>query len=77
MTIGKVFMTGRSQAIRLPKQYRFETEEVMMNKIGDVLMVIPADKAKEIFLESLEEFTEDFMMNGREQPEDTEREVFQ
>jgi len=76
MTTGKVFMTGRSQAVRLPKEYRFDVDEVILNKIGDVLIMIPKNKAKDIFLSSLDEFTDDFMSEGREQPSQQEREFF-
>ena len=76
MATGKVFMTGRSQAVRLPKEFRFDTEEVVLNKIGDVLIMIPKDKAKDIFLSSLDEFTNDFMAEGRKQPLQQEREYF-
>lgn len=76
MATGKVFMTGRSQAVRLPKEFRFDTEEVVLNKIGDVLIMIPNDKAKDIFLSSLDEFTDDFMAEGRKQPLQQEREYF-
>jgi len=76
MATGKVFMTGRSQAVRLPKEFRFDTEEVVLNKIGDVLIMIPKDKAKDIFLSSLDEFTDDFMAEGRKQPLQQEREYF-
>lgn len=76
MATGKVFMTGRSQAVRLPKEFRFDTEEVVLNKIGDVLIMIPKNKAKDIFLSSLDEFTDDFMAEGRKQPLQQEREYF-
>lgn len=76
MTTGKVFMTGRSQAVRLPKEYRFDVDEVILNKIGDVLIMIPKNKAKDIFLSSLDEFTDDFMSEGRNQPSQQEREFF-
>ena len=76
MATGKVFMTGRSQAVRLPKEFRFDTEEVVLNKIGDVLIMIPKDKVKDIFLTSLDEFTDDFMAEGRKQPLQHEREYF-
>ena len=76
MATGKVFITGRSQAVRLPKEFRFDTEEVVLNKIGDVLIMIPKDKAKDIFLSSLDEFTDDFMAEGRKQPLQQEREYF-
>lgn len=76
MTIGKVFMTGRSQAVRLPKEYRFDDDEVILNKLGDVLIIIPKNKAKDIFLSGLDEFTDDFMAEGRNQPSMQERESF-
>lgn len=76
MTTGKVFMTGRSQAVRLPKEYRFDNDEVILNKIGDVLIVIPKNKAKEIFLSSLDQFSDDYMSDGRNQPSQQEREFF-
>lgn len=76
MTTGKIFMTGRSQAVRLPKEYRFEEDEVILNKIGDVIIMIPKNKAKDIFLSSLDEFTDDFMAEGRNQPSQQKRESF-
>jgi antitoxin VapB len=40
MDIAKVFMTGRSQAVRLPKAYRFETSEVLIEKRPDGAVVL-------------------------------------
>lgn len=40
MDIAKVFMTGRSQAVRLPKAYRFETDEVLIEKQPDGAIVL-------------------------------------
>jgi len=57
----KTFMTGRSQAIRLPKEYRFSGEEIYINKIDGVLMVVERGKLWEIFEGSLDKFSEDFM----------------
>ena len=57
----KTFMTGRSQAIRLPKEYRFGTEEIYINKIDGVLMVVEREKLWGIFEGSLDKFTDDFM----------------
>jgi len=54
-------MTGRSQAIRLPKEYRFTEEEIFINKIDGVLMVVERDKLWDVFGSSLDKFTEDFM----------------
>lgn len=42
MTTAKVFMTGRSQAVRIPKQFRFGTPEVYVRRDGDSLILSPA-----------------------------------
>jgi antitoxin VapB len=39
--IAKLFMSGRSQAIRLPKEFRMEGEEVSIQKSGNTLIIIP------------------------------------
>jgi antitoxin VapB len=38
---GKVFMTNRSQAVRVPKEYEFSTDEVFIRKEGDVILSPP------------------------------------
>ena len=75
MTTQKLFENGRSQAARLPKEYRFSGNEVSINKIGDVVILMPQDNKWAGFMESLELFTDDFMKDGREQPENQEREI--
>lgn len=58
--IAKVFQNGRSQAIRLPKEYRVNTDEVYIEKIGHSLVIVPKEKSKwdvmRNALEDLEEF---------------------
>lgn len=66
MTTAKVFENGRSQAVRLPKEYRFSDDEVLVNKVGDIVMLIPKSNKWSGFLNSLDMFTEDFMENGRD-----------
>lgn len=68
-----VFVNGRSQAIRIPKEYRFNENEVFIDKIGSVLRVIPIKNSWSPFIESLNNFSEDFMIN-RNQPEEQQRE---
>ena len=67
MDIAKVFETGRSQAIRLPKRFRFTGDEVFIQKLGDVVMLIPKEKLWDTFLNGLNGFSDDFMNDGREQ----------
>lgn len=74
MMTAKVFENGRSQAVRLPKEYRFNDNEVMINKIGDVVILMPKGSRWAGLLSSLDMFSEDFMENGREQDICQERE---
>lgn len=41
VAIAKVFMNGRSQAVRLPKEFRFDTEEVTVERMGDAVVLRP------------------------------------
>ncbi len=41
MKTAKLFMNGRSQAVRLPKEFRFEGDEVYIKKIGASVVLIP------------------------------------
>ena len=73
MVTTKTFMSGRSQAIRLPKEYRFADEEVVINKIDNVLMIVPKSKVWVVFEKSLDKFTDDFMIDrGKELPDSRE-----
>ena len=70
----KIFKNGRSQAVRLPKECRFNTEEVAVNRVGDIVMLIPMDNKWDNFIQAIDMFTEDFMENGRENQLIQERE---
>jgi antitoxin VapB len=73
MDTAKIFMNGRSQAVRLPKEYRFEGSEVYIKKVGDMVILIPYHAPWQSLFESLEMFSDDFM-ETRNQPEMQERE---
>ncbi len=72
MQTAKVFQNGRSQAIRLPKQFRLETSEVFLKKTPEGFLVIARDPW-EVFLEGIEELSDDFMAEGRQQPDSQTR----
>lgn len=61
MKVAKIFENGRSQAVRLPKEYRFNVNEVNVNKVGDIIMLIPKKSKWNSLIESLDMFTDDFM----------------
>lgn len=73
MQTAKLFQNGRSQAVRLPKEYNFEGTDVFIQKIGDSVILFPKNRLWETFLHGLYGFTDDFMENGREQPQMQER----
>ena len=75
--IAKVFKNGRSQAIRIPKEYRVDSDEVYIEKVGDTLVIRPKKKDKwESFFDKLKEVdTKDFI-NDREQLPIQDRELF-
>ena len=41
LSTAKVFTTGRSQAVRLPKAFRFDTNEVTIEKVGNAVVLRP------------------------------------
>ena len=75
MKIARLFVNGQSQAVRLPKEYRFSGGEVYIKKVGNTVMLFPNDHAWETFLNGLESFTDDIFSNGRDQKTQTSRET--
>lgn len=74
----KIFANGRSQAVRLPKEFRFEGEQVFIKRVGEVVILIPYHAPWQSLLDSLSQFSDDFM-DQREQPADQQErdEVFE
>ncbi len=70
----KVFISGNSQAIRLPREYQVDEKELYIQKIGNTIILFPKTNPWEAFENSLSEFSDDFMVDGREQGENQERE---
>jgi antitoxin VapB len=60
MQTAKIFTSGRSQAVRLPKECRFPGDEVGVKRIGELVVLYPKERADELFYSSLGNFTEDF-----------------
>ncbi len=67
MVTAKVFQNGRSQAIRLPKEFRVETTEVYLQRTRDGFLVIPKDPWT-MFEEGVEALSDSFFEEGRQQP---------
>jgi antitoxin VapB len=73
MQTAKLFNNGRSQAVRLPKEFRFDGSDVYIKKLGDIVLLIPKKSPWSSLVKSLDEFSSDFMRE-RLQPEEQERE---
>lgn len=71
----KIFENGRSQAVRLPKEFRFDSTEVVISKIGDIVMLIPMENKWKSFVQAIDMFSDDFMAEGRDDSVQ-EREIF-
>ncbi len=65
MDTAKLFVNGRSQAVRLPKEYAFSGDSVHIKKVDGIVMLIPKGSEWDLFERSLEKFTDDFMIAGR------------
>ena len=75
MKTAKIFQNGQSQAVRLPKEFRFDDSEVFIKKIGNVVQLIPRSDSWNSLFGSLKKFSRDFM-DDRVQPELDKRETF-
>ncbi len=71
----KIFMNGKSQAVRLPKEFRFPTKEISITPLGNGIVLQPLLKTwKEVFEQLSLISTDDFFNEGREDSPAQERE---
>jgi antitoxin VapB len=73
MRTAKLFKNGRSQAVRLPKEFRFDGTQVFIKRVGNMVVLIPEQGSWQTLFDSLEQFSDDFM-ETRNQPEQQVRE---
>ena len=53
MDTAKIFENGRSQAVRLPQKYRFQADEVVIQKLGDAVLLVPKESLWNTFLDGV------------------------
>ncbi len=75
--LAKVFQNGRSQAIRIPKEFRVDTSEVYIEKVGDTLVIHPKPQNRwDSFFDMLDKVdTSDFFLDRVQPPLDS-KEIF-
>lgn len=71
MKTAKLFKNGDSQAVRLPKEFRFEGTEVLIKRVGSAVVLLPRARSWSTLVDSLAKFPSDFL-ESREQPEAAE-----
>ncbi|MGB3916529.1 MAG: AbrB/MazE/SpoVT family DNA-binding domain-containing protein [Thiothrix litoralis] len=74
MQTAKIFQNGRSQAIRLPKAFRLSGTEVKISRDGNRIILEPLEQSWDDWLLAIDQFSDDFMAEGRDQPAVQERE---
>lgn len=75
METAKLFENGKSQAVRLPKKFRMPGTEVVVQRLGHAIMLVPKEEVWETFMSGINNFTDDFMPEGREPEITAERET--
>jgi antitoxin VapB len=73
MKAARLFKNGQSQAVRLPKEFRFKGDRVLVKRVGNALVLLPLKEPWTPLFESLSQFSKDFMENRR-QPNQKPRE---
>lgn len=74
MDKAKIFMNGKSQAVRLPKKYRFDSDEVLIKEHPMGIILIDPNKQWDQLEKLVGKMSDDFMKDGRDQGHWTERE---
>lgn len=72
MKTAKLFKNGDSQAVRLPKEFRFAGNEVLIKRIGSAVVLLPKAKSWDTLIQSLDKFPADFT-SARHQPREAEQ----
>lgn len=75
METAKIFENGRSQAVRLPKKFRFDVDEVVVQRLGDAVILVPKEALWQTFMDGVNGFTDDIFEDGRDQGVQKERET--
>ncbi len=75
--IAKLFLNGRSQAVRLPREFRFEGDRVRIRRVAEGVLLEPVGTDPARWFDELDQFSsEPFLPKGRSQPVTPKREIF-
>ena len=68
MKTAKIFKNGRSQAVRLPKEFRFDCDEVFVHRQGDKVILSAKEPGWDEFFDSVSVFGDDFLAEREDLP---------
>ena len=75
--IAKLFLNGRSQAVRLPREFRFEGEQVRVRRVPEGVLLEPLIADSAAWFAALDSLRDgNFLTEGRKQPATLRREIF-
>lgn len=69
----KLFISGNSQAVRLPKEFRFDSDQVYIRREGDTIILTPRPSNWDGFLDGCAPLSDDFSITGTPLPNDMKR----
>lgn len=73
--LAKIFQSGNSQAVRLPREFRFDVDQVEIYRRGDEVVLRPVVPDATAVFDALTGFPDDFMAEGRTDEPPQEREA--
>ncbi|MEI7847199.1 MAG: type II toxin-antitoxin system VapB family antitoxin [Chloroflexota bacterium] len=76
MQTARLFQNGKSQAVRLPKEFRFNGDRVYVKRIGNAIILLPYGNGWESLVDSLSMFSDDYMLDRRQPPIQDRENVF-
>lgn len=77
MDSAKIFQNGQSQAIRLPKAYRFRGSKVFLKRMGNAVVLLPEYDSWQPLLDSLAMFSDDFLADRNQPPTQAREDLFE
>ncbi|MDA8335113.1 MAG: type II toxin-antitoxin system VapB family antitoxin [Peptococcaceae bacterium] len=72
MKTARLFKNGNCQAVRLPREFRFEGDEVLIRRMGKAVVLLPKEDPWDTLVSSLDMFSDDYM-DDRQQPKQQDR----
>lgn len=68
MDTAKLFPNGNSQAVRLPKQYRFSGDEVIVKRLGNAVVLLPKEDPWQVLFDAISDFSSDLTIEREDGP---------